>query len=941
MNIFNRVVNKLRFKQDNSVLNKFKNMFKLKSLSSKFILGFVVLFFIATAFFVVHGQMGTSTSSGPSLTKGLIAHYTLDARDYEEGTENMLNNSDGKLVNSLYGVPGSYQTGWDSELHNDAIVVQNWSVGYNSGVGSANIGYHAKWVYEGIDGDNDPCIKFIDKNNLYGLGHRWLGISQNIGTPTSLGLNIGDVVTISWWQKSDVNNKGANVGLYHKTLSTGGYSFESNIKYVSVNNVNIWERASFSTTITDNWDLNANVHFYIYGERGNYGTLWVDNIQLEKKPHATDFVKKNRVDRVIDKSAYSNHGTNYGATPSTDRHGREGGAMSFDGNSNRIQISYKNPVNQTSVVAWFKRNGSPAGGYHIIVGGSNVEISIPDSSGQIRTGVTTNTQGRRVFNSGSGLNDGNWHQVALTYDGSNLKSYIDGELTATNSVSGNLNGIASEIGRYLSNSYVANGLIDDVRIYDRALSEEEISLLYGSYAPKIKTSSINSGLIGHWTLSEEDYNHSTNRVTDKTPYENHGTNYGASFTTDRHGNEGGAMNFGPSYPNSIDMPYGMGLNVENISISMWVKPNTTSGSPIFFASNNGNNQRLYLSIFGGKWDIGIRENVWNTSLSNTIATTNWTHILLNMSGGIATLYVNGEYSMSKNYSPYSLASDFRLGRHRTESSSFQFNGSIDDVRIYNRALSEEEINLLYNSYSPKTGGDSLKKGLVLDIPLTSSSIKSGSAGSEILADMTPYGNDGQNFGSVIDTNYTTLNGNSSYIRINNSDSIHNKAFGLSNNFTISAWAYPISWANWATIINKANGGFFSNTLNGLWASNSPTGFACVMGSGVNNNPGGSVINTSYNPGLNKWSHVVCSADGNNLKIYVDGVYRGGVSISGLTHPRTELADPVVIGRRSVSSGPSFNGHISNIKAYNRALSEDEISLLYYQGAASLGGILTE
>lgn len=60
----------------------------------------------------------------------------------------------------------------------------------------------------------------------------------------------------------------------------------------------------------------------------------------------------------------------------------------------------------------------------------------------------------------------------------NLRSYIDGSITATNPVSGNLTGRAAEIGRYLSNTYVTNGYIDDVRIYGRALSSEEIKAVY-------------------------------------------------------------------------------------------------------------------------------------------------------------------------------------------------------------------------------------------------------------------------------------------------------------------------------------------------------------------------------------------------------------------------------------------------------------------------------
>lgn len=198
-----------------------------------------------------------------------------------------------------------------------------------------------------------------------------------------------------------------------------------------------------------------------------------------------------------------------------------GSSLSFDGISTRVSINYTNPVTQTSVVAWFKKNGVPAGDHHIITGGQSVEISI-HSSGYIRTGVTTNTQGRKVFNSGSGLTDGNWHQVAMTYDGTNLRSFIDGVQTAINPVSGNLTGIAQEIGRYLSNSYAANGLIDDVRIYNRALSADEVSRLYQGI-------DISSGVVGHWRFDEAD----GLVANDSSGNDNHGTLVnGPAWSTD-------------------------------------------------------------------------------------------------------------------------------------------------------------------------------------------------------------------------------------------------------------------------------------------------------------------------------------------------------------------------------------------------------------------------
>ena len=57
----------------------------------------------------------------------------------------------------------------------------------------------------------------------------------------------------------------------------------------------------------------------------------------------------------------------------------------------------------------------------------------------------------------------------------------------------------------------------------------------------MKLSSLNKGLVGHWTMSQDSLKGSL--LPDKTPYENDGTIYGATFTTDRKGKANSAMSF--------------------------------------------------------------------------------------------------------------------------------------------------------------------------------------------------------------------------------------------------------------------------------------------------------------------------------------------------------------------------------------------------------------
>ena len=100
--------------------------------------------------------------------------------------------------------------------------------------------------------------------------------------------------------------------------------------------------------------------------------------------------------------------------------------------------------------------------------------------------------GRRVFDSGSGVCDGNWHFLAFTYSGSKLTAYVDASQTTQQNVSGALTtGFDTNIGYYgyYAGSYYTNGFQDEIRIYNRALSTCEICEKCRTYWTKAQCSS--------------------------------------------------------------------------------------------------------------------------------------------------------------------------------------------------------------------------------------------------------------------------------------------------------------------------------------------------------------------------------------------------------------------------------------------------------------------
>jgi hypothetical protein len=233
--------------------------------------------------------------------------------------------------------------------------------------------------------------------------------------------------------------------------------------------------------------------------------------------------------------------------------------------------------------------------------------------------------------------------------------------------------------------------------------------------PNIKLSSLNKGLVGHWTMAQDSLKGSL--LADKTPYENDGTIYGATFTTDRKGQANKAMYFdGVDDYINIDFPNELiGITTQDFTISFWMNAKTFSGQSTYkriiditetispannfqFSGTRFNNQ---LQFYGHK-DGTIYRKAMNPE---TTPLNEWIYVVGLWKSNIndISLYVNTIEQTDSGYgTPTAVSSNvFNIGRRADGERTTYFNGSIADVRIYNRALSQEEITLLYNSYNPK------------------------------------------------------------------------------------------------------------------------------------------------------------------------------------------------------------------------------------------------
>jgi len=193
---------------------------------------------------------------------------------------------------------------------------------------------------------------------------------------------------------------------------------------------------------------------------------------------------------TVDSSGNGNNGINYGATLTTDRFGHANSAYDFNGSSYIATASITNaPLGHSprSFSLWFRSN--------VISSPNNRDIfgwgSAPGGINGERFWFTLNYglpyfcgQGTYDFYGTGFIGDGNWHNVVITYDSVNVNMYIDGVFNTTNPRS--LNTVNSQIifGQspmgFGSGTTYLDGDLDDVGIWNRALSSCEISQLYNA-----------------------------------------------------------------------------------------------------------------------------------------------------------------------------------------------------------------------------------------------------------------------------------------------------------------------------------------------------------------------------------------------------------------------------------------------------------------------------
>ncbi|MFA5724421.1 MAG: LamG-like jellyroll fold domain-containing protein, partial [Candidatus Pacearchaeota archaeon] len=546
------------------------------------------------------------------------------------------------------------------------------------------------------------------------------------------------------------------------------------------------------------------------------------------------------------------------------------------------------------------------------------------------------------------INRNQWNFVAVTFDSTYVKVYINGNLAPNiNSNRAGLTTSASKLyigrSRETTPSYY-HGAIDNFLVLNRSLSAAETVDIYNLGRNDVSYN--DSSLVSAWRFDDSFYNSSVDSLgLNNGTFNSAGVFYGYdSF---------GLLAYYPfDVLNSSSNEYDYSLNNYDGTLV-----GTTYNSSCLYSGCrmfNGINNYISLTIPG----IKNSSTLW---IKNSTSAS-WTFIARNDT----SYFVNGVVGVPNQYPINITNGNVKIGIN--ESKNQYFNGSIDEVMLFNFPLSPLQILEIYNNQSKRfvsQGIKSLPQPLLLgstqfNLTLSGYSRIQGTNLTTRLgawdvslgynnSDMNSSANGlvsyyhfdeaywsgvagevkdamGINDGSInggVNTSSSgyyyragNFDGSNDYVNIGSGSSLN-----IAGNLTISVWI-------------KTSDSTYDFIVGGYNPSSPNQGYA-LSKSGVTTNKlsvwmgGPSWITGSTSVADGNWHHVGISVFGTNCTLYVDGKQDANGVITGLT----SYTGVKYIGQYTGGGNYYFNGSIDEVMIFNRSLSTEEITELYVQGRA--------
>ena len=335
----------------------------------------------------------------------------------------------------------------------------------------------------------------------------------------------------------------------------------------------------------------------------------------------------------------------------------------------------------------------------------------------------------------------------------------------------------------------------------------------------------------------------------------------------------------------------------NYSLSFWVNTTTTTQSAMLSKYGDSDSARAFITEIRATGIVRHYERgtgtFEDTSTTSTINDGDWHHIVVTKSSTQTIIYIDGTADVT-NANTFTSnnggTEDFRIGRDNPASPAW-FNGKIDQVRIFDKALSSSEVTTLYG----ETYASSTKS--------TTDIFNDGSA--VALYELDEDANDTGAAGTAIDSGQSGDFDGSNYLTT---------PYTIGTTFSVSSW-FKTTATGEVSIIGNGGG------------SGSQRGFQVSVVSGslkIYFSEGGTASYTSsntHNDGL--WHNVVLTDNNGTFNTYVDGVLDSNLSGTTSYYTSTTATQSTTIGRFAPSANYFFDGQIDDVRIYSSVLTSTQ------------------
>ena len=409
---------------------------------------------------------------------------------------------------------------------------------------------------------------------------------------------------------------------------------------------------------------------------------------------------------TLDNSGHGNDGAPSASATNYVAGGSGNLALQFNGTASYVQIPRSIGAGSCfSIAFWLKTTSAGGTGAYwydgdglvdgMVLSGAN-DFGVSLLGGKIAFGVGDPDT---TLQSTATVNDGQWHHVVATRNGFTgmMTIYLDG-IFNTNRIGPigvrmtppylRLGGLQSGGGFY-------NGALANVRLYNSWLGTNAIAQLFAAPAPLLR-------------LKFDESNGST--AFDTTGHGWNGTLVnGTTWVVGESGNAV-SMNGVNQY---VSLPSGVVSSLNDFTISAWVKLNALSTWARLFDFSTGTGDYIVLSPAASPSGLrfGITTagsgNEQSINYTNNLSLGVWHNVAVTFAAGIGILYVDGlpvATNSAINLTPAMLGNTTQnwIGRSQYSSDPY-LNGVVDDFRIYNGALSADEIASLVTPLVAPTG----------------------------------------------------------------------------------------------------------------------------------------------------------------------------------------------------------------------------------------------